>query len=416
MLFFKECKKILFSLSFVIYLIAAMAMYFTQFDSDCKNAVEPPSAGLVDYGMKEKEIPEILMPTAIESLVGDYIEDSYIAYPIGFYKDVHLSENKKEKMAKIITEITGITKEELDSFENFQAEGYEIGSSGEVIHIEPNKPEISVLPEMTYERFRELMREADDIIGGGSDYSDGNIVRNFSCVPKTYEDAVEEYEKFFTDDKITRSYARLFCDYMGIVLAILPVFAAVSLTALDKRSHMEQLAYSRKISSAKLIFTRYAALVSVTSVPVVIAALIAYFKVKGMYSGEALDTTAFLRYSAIWLLPAIMTATAVGMFITELTSSILAIFVQGTLWFTSLFSSGDGLTGHIGKLTFLIRHSDLYELEAFTNTFDNFIFNRLFYMIISITIIALTVVVYELKRRGIFNGYTFSFKTAKNKS
>lgn len=40
------------------------------------------------------------------------------------------------------------------------------------------------------------MRKADKIIGGGSKYSDDNIVGNFSRIPKTYEDALAEYEQF----------------------------------------------------------------------------------------------------------------------------------------------------------------------------------------------------------------------------
>ncbi len=409
MLFWKECKKILFSLAFVLYVIVTAAMYFTQFHNDCAAPITAPVPGQDNYGTVAKEIPELLMPAAAESLVSGYLENSYVAYPIGFYKNVHLSEKKKVRMASIITEITGITQAQLDSMEDYQPGGFQLDDNGNIIYVEGNLPEISVLPELTYARFRELMQEADDIIGGGSDYSESYLVGTFSRVPQTYEDALAEYNAFFSEDKITRAYARLFCDYMGIVLAILPVFVAVFLAALDRRSQMEQLAYSRKISSAKLIFTRYAALVTVMLVPVILCAGIATAKVSSLYQGCDTDPTAIFRYSSVWLLPNIMTAAAVGMLLTELTSSMLAIFVQGAAWFTSIFISTD-LTGSIGKFTLVVRHNSLYGLDVFTRTYDNFIFNRVFYALASIAAIALTAYFYDRKRRGVFHGLSFRGK------
>ncbi len=416
MLFFKEYKKMLFSLTFLIYFIAVIAMYFTQFHNDCKEAIYEPLPGQESYGMIAKETPDILMPAATESLVNGYLSDSYTAYPIGFYKNVHLSEKKKQKMAEIITEISGISKEDLDNFTNYEEGGFYIDENGGMMQLESNIPEINIPKALTYERFRELMRKADDIIGGGSEYSDENIVGNFSLVQKTYEDALTEYNKFLNEDKITGAYARLFCDYMGIVLAILPVFVAVSLASLDKKSRMEQLAYSRKISSVKLIFTRYFTLVVLLLIPVAITALIANFKVCGMYPNNSADIFAIFKYSASWLIPNIMTAAAVGMLMTELTSSLLAIFVQGVWWFISIFASANGLTGSIGKFTLVARHNSLYGLDTFMNNFNDFVFNRIFYTVISIIAIALTAFIYEQKRKGIFNGYSFRFKISKHKS
>ena len=95
MLFFKECKKVIFSLSFVIYCIVVLAFYFSQFQSDSRTPLEKPVPGRDNYGMIEKEIPEILMPAAIDSLVGEYLSDSFTAYPYGFYKSVRLKERNK---------------------------------------------------------------------------------------------------------------------------------------------------------------------------------------------------------------------------------------------------------------------------------------------------------------------------------
>ena len=185
----------------------------------------------------------------------------------------------------------------------------------------------------------------------------------------------------------------------------MPVFVAVALASLDKRSRMEQLAYSRKISSAKLIFTRYFALIAVMVIPVLLTAFDAYAVVKNIYPDNELDSTAFLRYTVFWLIPNIMTATAVGMLITELTSALLAIFVQGVWWFASVMAGSGGLNGNIGKFTFVMRHNDLLKADVFNAEWSNIVFNRIFFSAVSILAVALTVLIYEMKRRGVFNGF-----------
>ncbi len=416
MLFLKECKKVLFSLTFLIYIITVFAMYYTQFQGDCDTPLEKPLPNQSDYGMTAKEIPEILMPSAIESLVNRYLSNSYPAYPMGFYKDVHLNEKKKNKMAEIITEISGITKQELDNFTYSEEGTMTVGANGMMQYNEPEIPSVNIPKTLTYKRFRELMDKADKIIGGGSEYNDNNIVENFSLVPKTYEDALEEYNKFFDDDKITGAYARLYCDYMGIVLAILPVFVAVSFTSLDKKSRMEQLAYSRKISSAKLVFTRYASLVLMMIIPVIITAFIAHITVKSLYPENTTDNFAIIKNALIWLVPNIMFSTAVGMIITELISGIIAIFIQGTLWFGSIFAGTGSLTGSINKFTLVPRHNSLYGADVFKAEHSDFVFNRIFFTVLSLTMILITAFIYEQKRGGKFNGLDISFKNIKSKS
>ena len=404
MLFIKECKKVLFSLTFLVFFITVLAMYFTQFHSDSREALEMPVPGYSDYGMITKEIPEILMPAAVDSLVSEYLSGSFIAYPYGFVKYVRLTENKKMQLAEIISEVSGITIQELDSFEGFEQGGYYMDENGYMIYQGPVIPEISIPADLTYEHFRELMKEADQIIGGGSKYSDEFIVGNFSRVPQTYEDALAEYEQFLNEDKITGAYARLYCDYLGIVMAILPVFVAAALANLDRKSRMEQLAYSRQISSVKLIFTRFVALVAVMMIPVILTAVIANNMVNSLYPDYAMDRFAIFRYALFWLTPNIMTASAIGMLVTEFSSGLLAIFVQGTWWFTSVFSSAGRLTGGIGRFTLDMRHNSLMDRDIFFAQWENIVFNRVFYTVLSLVGIALTAFIYEQKRRGIFNG------------
>lgn len=411
-LYFKECKKVLLSLTFLLYTAAIFAMYYAQFESEMRGAETEPKPGLSSYGIVVREVPEVLMPRALDTLVQEYQMNSYVAYPIGFYKEVHLTEKKRKKMAEIIGELTGLSCEDgsreagdndfvVDGNGNFCVEGSDFVN-------------YSLSEKITYEYFRELMRKADDLIGGGSRYSDNYIVHNFSQVPKTYEEAVAEYQQFIEEDKITGAYARLYCDYIGIILSILPVFVAVSLMQLDHRARMEALIYSRKISSAKIVFARYAALISGMFLPVIVTTVAAQKMVMGLYPGEKMDLFAFARYAIVWMLPAIMAVAAVGMLLTELAGGLPAIFIQGAWWFTDMFS--EPLTGGIGKFNLTIRHNSLYKLDVFQKEYSDFLFNRIFFVVLAFLLVALTAMIYEEKRRGRNIGIRALVKNHKSQS
>lgn len=414
MLFLKECKKVIFSLTFIIYLATVFAMYFTQFHND-RAPIRKPSPSDEYYGTAAREVPEILMPNAVEGLVGEYLSGSFSAYPYGFYKNVRLSEKKKSRLAEVITELSGLTAEELDNFDDYSEGGYVMSVGGSIVYEKANLPEINIPDSLTYDRFRELMREADKIIGGGSRYSDEFIVGNFSLVPKTYEDALAEYEHFLYDDKITGAYARLYCDYLGIDLAILPVFVAAALAGLDKKSGMEQLVYSRKVSSVKLVFTRFLALVTVMLIPVIITAVTAHFEIKSICPGEPLDNFAFFRCAGYWLVPNILISTAVGMLLTEIMSGMVAILIQGGWWFMSIFESTGGLTGEIKPFTLVMRHNNVLKADVFAAEMKTIIFNRTFFTVLSMVLVTLTAIIYGLKRRGIFNGISDLGKNPERK-
>ncbi|MDE7303029.1 MAG: ABC transporter permease [Oscillospiraceae bacterium] len=418
-MFFKECKKAVFSITFLLYVFVVFAMYTSQFDSDTSVPEPAPSASSEDYGYTDKLIPETLMPNAINGLVDEYLSGDFITYPMGFYKRVVLTEKKKTALTEIITELTGLTAEELDGFDDYVPEGfgYVTDENGEIsiTHQERVIPEITIPESLTYERFRELMNEADKIIGGGSYYGERGISRYYSRVPKTYEDALADYNHIIYDEKVTGAYARLFCDYAGIDLAVMPVFVAAALVSLDRKSRMSDLIYSRKISSLRLVFTRFAALVTVMLIPAAVTVVMANISVSSRYPNFTVDLLAIPKLAAVWLIPNVLLAAAMGMFVTELSSPILAVFVQGAWWMKSVMSA-DNLTGEIAPFTLVCRHNSLYKYEAFENTLPQFIFNRTFFTVLSLVLVGLTAVIYELKRRGIWNGLFSSGKNSFRKS
>lgn len=418
MLFLKECKKVICSLTFVVYAVTVVIMYVTQFTDVLEEPVLPPQQGLDYYGFMAKEVPEILMPAAAEGLVSEYLSNSYVAYPFGIYKQVKLGESDKAKMADIIEELTGISPKELNEFEQYDAGGYsqvmDENGNPTMVYREAVLPEIHFPTDMSYGYFKELMARADKIIGGGSKYSEKYIVSNFSQIPMSYEDALAEYEELMQDSDIAEGYIRLYCDYLGIILAIMPVFVCVSLWQMDKKAQAEQLIYSRKISTVKLVGTRYLALVVSLALPVLITFLHALAGICTLYPDKDIALGGAIGLAALWLLPGILIVVSVGTLISELLSPLLAIFVQGVWWYMTL--EMNQLTGSITKWTLILRHNALGEGWLWASEYGNFVWNRTAYLILSVVAVGITMFVYEKKRKGVYYAQRALWKHRNRKS
>lgn len=418
MLFLKECKKTICSLTFVLYAAVIFVMYVSQFTTELESPIRKPSPEDSYYGSIVKEVPEVLMPAAVESLISEYLAGSYTAYPFMFYKEVKLKESDTAQIAGIIEELTDITRSELEHFTEYEPGGYygqtdENGNSM-MVYKEAVLPEYHLSEDISYDRFKELMTRADEIIGKGSKYSEKYLLSNFSQVPMTYEDALAEYEELMDEHHIAEGYMRLYCDYLGIDLAIMPVFVCVGLWQMDKRSRMEQLIYSRKISSAKLIITRYLALVGCMVVPVALTFCHAMIGLHNLYPDKNIGFGKAAGLSVMWLLPSITIVVSVGALISELLSPLLAIFVQGAWWYAAL--GMNELTGSITKYTLVIRHNNLGKTRIFQEQLQDFIWNRTGYFILSLILVGVVIFVYEKARKGDYYGKRNLWKNNRRKS
>lgn len=385
MLLGKEIKKAAISITFFVFIIALLAMPLSEDVLNFSNhdVITAPKQG-EDYGIQQKEVPELIMPAAFNSLYNEFTANEYIAYPIGFYKNVKLNETDKEKMAEIISTLSGVPVNDLLT--------------------SANSIEVTLSDDISYEEFKECMKQADDLIGGGSNYSESNLL-NYSYVAITYEEAVTNYNLIVNEDKFTGAYARLFCDYVGIILSVLPVFIAVAICLKDKRAKMNDLIYVRKTSSFKLILSRYFAVVISVMLPTVILAYISNSTVWGQYSGMALDYLAPLKYALGWLMPSVMIAAAIGMFFTELTGTPIAIAIQVLWWFIDLNAGVGRLRGVHTLFELTPRHNSLGNTQIFLDEFHTLVTNRLIIAGAALLLVAVTVIIYEQKRRGKFSGY-----------
>lgn len=425
-LFGMELKKIMLSLVFAVFLVALWVMLNSQGAMNFSGEkLEAPVEGQEDYGIKTVHDPQVIMENALSELYEDYLFNMYVAYPVGFYKEVKLNEKKRAEMAEILEELTGISAEKLNKQTEEQRSRIENGDSGGgnmagyvieaaapdqggtiVMESEAAEEEEiwpALKPGLEYQEFVSLMERADELIGGGSNYRTDNL-DHFSRAPVTYEEARQAYQLTKEQDRFTGGYARLFCDYAIVgVLSVMPVFLSVILFLKDKRARMESLLYIRKVSSLRLVLVRYSALISAMMLPVLVLDYKSNSTVWGMYPGEQLDYLAPLYYVIIWLLPTVLAVTAVGMFFTVLTGTPIAIAIQGIWWF---YDINQGIWEENGCALWRLapRHNTHVRTQEWLDHMGKFTANRIFFTVLALILVTATVFVYERKRRGMLYG------------
>lgn len=412
----KECKSIATSLTYYIIIICIVLFYFTN-GSDFR-MLSKPMEGQESYGYKANDDEDLIMDVTIGKLALDSYTNSYVAYPFGFYKEVTLNEKKLEQLQKIVEELTGLSYEEVILLVEEYLDNIPMPDTSGMVNynVMAGVEDIPVSESINFNRFKVLMEEVDDLIGGGSDYNIKNILST-ETVPLTYEEAVIEYENILYQDKLTGAYARLFCDYIGIVLGILPIFLAVTRGLRDKRTMVSDVIYSKKISSTTIILTRYLSTIIMILLPVLLISLSP--ALESMYYGSSIgisvDHFAFIKYIFGWLLPTAMVVTALGFFITEVTDSALGILIGGVWWLINMFQSFGNLVGDFG-MNLVPRFNTVGKYTIFKNDFNTLVINRLFYSLLSIILIICTVYILSKKRKGEYNFARKIFSRRKSES
>ncbi len=410
-LFLKECKQILKSMVYYIYVVVFVMFLTSQLSGEITENMEKSQPGLESYGITNSRDKSAIMEKALAELVMETYNNSYATYPMGFYREVTLNESELAKITSMIENCTGKNWEQVVEEMETHYSNYAQNSVQEAMQAQTA---YSVIPleELSYDDFCDIMEEVCDIIGGGSSYQK-NLLDRGVAVPMTYEQAVEAFESLCTKDRVTGAIARLFCDYAGIVLSILPIFLGVTRCLRDKRAQVSQVVFAHKISAFQIIGSRYLANVCMAFFPVIMTAFVMQmpYQYHAKTIGAAPDLFAFLKYSGIWLLPEIMIVLAVSFFITELTENVISIFVQVFWAIASLFSSVY-LEGNFG-LHLIARWNVLGGTTEFWLQRQELLFNRGFYAVLSLAVVALTVVIYEKKRREGGTVYGKIFKGRK---
>lgn len=416
-LFFKECGQVLKSLVYYIYVVVFVLFLTSQMGSEGSMKLHEPVPGEADYGMTVTHDKTQIMEKTLEKLVEEVFYNSFVTYPMGFYRVTSITDSEMEQAKGILERCTGKTFEALQEgmmnyYNQFAEEAPGGGvSGGEMPGGEMPGGEspsgssgagsayvVSVKEGFTYEEFEAAMEEICRLVGKGSSYEKANY-ENRIKVPMTYEQAKEEYKALCTKDRLTRAYMRLFCDYAGIVLAILPIFVGVSRALRDKRAKVQQVLFSKTASGGQIIISRYLANLVMLCIPVAVTAFLLqqpyYYRAQTL--GIEGDLWAFLTVPGVWLVPEIMTVLAVSFLVTECTDSILAVFVQVVWGIGSLFGAAT-LVGDFG-LKLVARWNTLGQNVLFVSQERDLLLNRGYYALFAVVCVLLTVIVYERKRR-----------------
>jgi hypothetical protein len=396
----KECKEILKSITYYIFLGCITLFFITQMGK--LDGMAKPVQGQENYGYIYSNDSAIIMPSALEQLVQEYDRNEYTTYPFGFYKQVKLNEEKQKRVTEIILELTGYNEIQLKS----AIEQYWNDSNSMVLKVKDG---------LSYEEFKIYMKKVDDLLGGGSQY-DVKRLKQHGRMPMTYETALSEYEDIISKDKVSGAYARLFSDYMGIILAILPVFLAVNRGLKDERAKASDVIFSKKASSVTIILARYVATIVMILVPLMLISINPTLQSMYIASSNSVDGDwfAFIKYIFVWLLPIILFTVSIGFFFTELTNGPVAILIQGIWWFVSIFLGAMDLIGHVG-MNLIPRFNDVGSYQVYSNIFKELVLNRLGYSFISIVILIATIMIFHLKRKGTLLKYGKILRNNKGK-
>lgn len=412
-LFKKECKMTWKSLIFWLYIAAVTLFFFSQMGT-IQFEPKPLPGEEEGYGSKISNKKEDQMKGTLGLLAESYMEDQFTTAPVGFTKKVNLNHQEKKEIGNILEETTGLSLSEIRTrygkWMNNHSTELEDGSrilwDGQFL-IDPES-------DLTYRMFLRKMKQVCDILGPGSDYTKEQI-KNNAIVERTYEDALADYQHLIRDDRLTGGYARLFCDYMGIILGILPAFAAVTRSLRDQRAKMTELIYIRRASSFTIILSRYMALCISFMIPVLLLSCFPLAACIEFAEGTEIhpDMTAFAVYSLGWLLPTVMVVTALGMIMTELTGSAAGVIVQAVWWFLSVFSGADSMEGGAYGMNLIPRHNTEFNYEGFHNQFSQLLVNRIFYVVLALALLTAAALIFEARRKGRFGNGTI-FMRRKN--
>lgn len=440
-LYVRECHRIATSMIYFLFIAVMVFSWFLNFkgvtstEIDWANGIRPadigfdrallsrPSPDDESFGSRTSEDhPEAIMTGVTRALLAEYKSNSYATYPIGYYKAITLNDIQQNRVLEILCEITGLTEKQLEDLPDdyFPAvtgtiisfDTMTVDENGDLTTKMENSEETDALEDksrhfisqVTYDRFKELMQEMEKIIGeNGSKYSKEMMIAYFGMSEMTYEQACAEYNLTIEKDMVTGGFARLFCDHMGLVLGFYPVFIVVMIWFSDRTGNTSQLIYCRKISTFKLILSRYFAVITMVLIPVILLSFESLIPLLsfGADKGIPIDGLAYIRYILWLLLPTVMAVSATGMFFTLLTDSPIAVALQFLWW---MIDKGmTGLTGDTSIATLMIRHNTLRGYEIIQEDFAVICMNRLLFVMFGMMLVILFVWILEQKRKGIIN-------------
>ncbi len=287
MLLKKELGLTLKSLTYWLVALFIGAFLFTQLGSDFIS-LKQPEPGKNDYGIGRATDKHAIQQQTIFSLLQQYNSKGFNTYPFGFLKTVTPSKSDKATIKEILERATGKSVAELNqaqsnlAIENPQIDQFALAEK------------FVLAKDYTYPAFEKDMRKVEELIGKGSDFSK-NVYLNQTRRQLNYEEATKNFQTTLTKDRVSGAFARMTCDYLGLVLALVPVFIAATVVLRDKRAQSQLVIHSKRISSFKLYGTRFLATVLLVLLPVILFSLLP--AIQSVYVAQKIST--YRRFASI---------------------------------------------------------------------------------------------------------------------
>ena len=263
--------------------------------------------------------------------------------------------------------------------------------------------------QVSFERFKEIMSEVNNLIGRNSYFSWTMLTlyyfgNDMEDTPITER----QHREFYEGDQVTGAFARYYCDSISLVVLFLPAFVIVDLMLRDKRRKMKGLTYPRSISSAKVICTRYVAAVCMVMLPILILPVKSLF-VLMQYCGSIgvqADALAFVKYIFAWILPTVLLIMAISLLVTTLLENYTAILLTGLIWLIGRPSVDKLAGGNYDLFDLIIRHNTLKGYGRMMENIQMLALNRITISVAALALVGLSILVYSMKRKGglIFGG------------
>lgn len=246
--------------------------------------------------------------------------------------------------------------------------------------------------------YNQILDNIDNMLGGDTIFSKEN-----RGVTSSRKNTLEEEQLVFNEilykERYTNPYARYLCDYLGVVAGILPVLYAAFLFGRDRKERVQEFIMVSPQRSSAIVGKRMlsVAVVFFGWFYLIAAAATAYFAYVAYRFGYEMDMFAFFKYVTVWIVPTVLFAVSLSVFLDLLfKSSMLVVLVQIVVFFVSIKDLMGGYTLWKPIIRFnAIGRYDLYEEGKYV-----IYANRGCIFIASLLLFFGAVLLYERRRQG----------------
>lgn len=239
--------------------------------------------------------------------------------------------------------------------------------------------------KVSYNEYLDILKNLDDNLGNKTIYVNPEKCGLYN-EEISDENAQKIYKNVMEKDKFTNAYGRIFADYMGITAGFFPVFISAFVFIREQRQNDYEKKYKFKISFERYVLAKYLGMcICIMGCYFVLATYttLSYFKF-ALDTNSVIDKMAIYKYTFSWIGPTVLFTTAFGIFMAGIfNNAVAAIVLQLILWCNSI----KDLSGEYNLMHFVIRFNRFGEYDKYLQFKTAIIENRIFYAIISFTVV-----------------------------